>query len=342
MAWTMGDLKAVDYGGILNEDFMNQIWDASRVPLAFQDRVGTGERASADYKSWIEHSLATPSKSSSVLDGSDQTGGGDENGGARVGNHVQVNIKKLKISTGAENSDSPNNIGTMAEQVVLRQQELRRDIETRAVCELGSVEGTGAVKGESAGLDAVLTTNTFNGVGGVDGGFASGLVTAYTAGTPRTATELNARTMLTAVWTQGADPDTLMGTPKAIEGLSQVLFDTTARVATLQTETSRDVEGNTVAKGAVNVLVSDHSVTVELVGNRLMLPYDAAAASSLLAITSSQASICFKRGVTVEPLAKTGLSEQMLMSAYWTLCWGAEYAHGALRDLDEAAPFGTT
>ena len=63
-------------------------------------------------------------------------------------------------------------------------------------------------------------------------------------------------------------PSVAMGRPVVIRKLSEYLFSTTAKVATLMSDVGQKAEAAT-AKGAVNVFVTDFGITLALTPNRL-------------------------------------------------------------------------
>lgn len=42
--WDESDLKALNAGGLVREDVMDQIWDISDIPLPFMETAGRGQR----------------------------------------------------------------------------------------------------------------------------------------------------------------------------------------------------------------------------------------------------------------------------------------------------------
>ena len=48
MAITAASLAATNFGGLINEDVMQQIWDISNIPLPLQDLIGTGRYPVSD------------------------------------------------------------------------------------------------------------------------------------------------------------------------------------------------------------------------------------------------------------------------------------------------------
>lgn len=328
-------LKAAPRGGFVPEDVMDKLWNISAIPLPFTDLIGGGESHGNEYCEWTKDSLAAVDLTNAVIDGSD-AGGDDNKIGTRVGNHSQISDKVVSASARARNGKTIAIGDAYAYQVMMRQQELKRDIEAIGMSNQASAADTGAAAGKAAGFDAWLTTNTNNGATGSNGGFqaGTGLVTVAVPGTKRALSEATIRDVAQAVWQQGGNPSTLMGTPAVIRKLSAYMFGTSAQVATLTSDV-REKRGAAVATGSVNVFVTDFGVVLEMVANRLQQP-TAAATSTLFLIDPDKASYSYlSRPQTIE-LAKTGLSQKGQMYADWSLKVFNEEAHGAIRAVDEA------
>lgn len=335
--WSSADLKAIDFGGLINEDVMQQIMDISSIPLPFTSSFGSGS-VSNSYYEWTVDTLSDPDTTNANVDGNDTQDRNDSKGGARVGNHAQISTKNVIVTTRARQSDSIGTSDELAKQVMRRSEELRRDVEAIMLTEQGSQADDGdTVPGLSAGLSAWLETNTSFGVGGADGGFSSGVVSATTPGTTRGLTETMVRDMAQSVWEKGGDPTKLMSSPNMIRELSNYMFTSSARIATLTSETTQSRTPST-AKGAVNYFLTDFDVILEMVPNRLYQPVVATPGSrnvTAFIYDPGYLQQAFLHGYRVEPLSKTGLADRRQMAVDWGLKVLNEEAHGAIRDLDD-------
>jgi hypothetical protein len=330
------DLKAAAYRGLINEDVMQKIWDISKIPLPFQDRIGT-DTCKNPYKEWTTDELAAPNVGNAVVDGSDASGN-NASVGARVGNHCQISSKVVRVSTRAQNTDNIGRSDELSYQVMRRQQELRRDVEAIALTHQASVADDGnTTAGKSAGLGAWLTTSTSRGTTGTNGGFSTGVVSAPAVGAKRALSEKSVRDIIQSVYQQGGDPSVMMSMPAVIRAFSEYLFTSSARVATLTSDQGKSAAKAT-ALGSVNVFVSDFG-TLELVDNRLQQKYaaDDGDAANVYIIDPAFLSIGYLHGYRVEPLAKTGLADNRQMAVDWTLIVNTEKAHGVIADIDLAA-----
>ena len=331
------DLKAVEVGGLINEDVMQQIWDISRIPLDFTESISS-DTVKNSYTEYTQDKLQDVNMSNAQIDGSDQNTNNDTNTGSRVGSHCQISTKTVSVSTRADDSDTIGRSNELAYQVMMRQQELKRDVEAISISEQGSQSDNGSdTPGLSAGFASWLTTNTFRGAGGADGGFAAGQTAAPTPGTTRALSEALVRDCAQSVWEQGGNPTTLMSNPTVIRKLSEYMFTETAKVATLTSDV-REKSSAATATGSVNLFITDFGVTLMMVPNRLQQPVVATPGSrncTLYCYDPEYVRHGYLAGYRVEPLAKIGLADTRMMAVDWTLKCLNESAHGLIADIDD-------
>ena len=329
------DLAAVAYGGLIHEEVMDRIFQIDEIPLPLTERIGKGTTENTRF-GWTFETLADPVIDGQVVDGSDAVGN-DTRTGLRVQNFTETDVKVVRVSTRANASDTIGYSEELAHQVMQRQKELRRDVEAICLSNNPSVADNGvAIPGQTAGLDAWLTTNTDNGLLGTDGGFntTTGLVEPYTPGTARALSETIFKDILQSVYEEGGDSMIVMARTPVVRLFSEFQFSAGARVATLTRETRGD-GGPTSVEAAVNVYIGDFS-TVTIVPNRLQQPI-AAGVSTMFILDPSLLEQVFLSGYRVDPLAKTGLADNRLMLVDWGLRVGNEAGLGAIRDIDETA-----
>lgn len=329
-------LKAVATGGLISEDVMNQIWDISRIALPFTDMVGS-DSADNSYTEWTEDALGDPALGGWVVDGADS----DQNDvahGERLGNQCGILRKEVRVTTRAQNSDTIGYSNALSYQVMMRQRELRRNVEANALGIQGSQADNGDdTPGIPAGLAAQLTQYD-TGSGATGGGFSAGVWTGITAGAAGVAlTETMIRDACQAAWEDGGDPSVLMSVPSVIRKLSEYMFTSSSRIATLTRETSGKSVGE--AMGTVNTFLTDFGVTVDFVPNRIQRTYatvDTNPAAALFILDPAFVRLSYLHGYRVEPLAKTGLSDKRMMSVDWTVKALNRNSGRVLLDIDPA------
>lgn len=345
------DLSAVDYGGLINEDVMQTIWDISAVPLPFTDMIGT-DTCKNEYKEWTTDKLNTPDKTNATVDGADASGNNVATG-ERLGNHCQMPDKVVRVSTRAQAADTIGRSNELAYQIMMRQRELRRDVEAICLSEQGSIADDGnTTAGRSAGFFAMIRdtgdTKAGNALCGTNGnrpGFVSGVVdgatystTLFAAGTTRALSEELVRDAVQLAYEDGGNPTKLISVPAVIRAFSNYLFTSSARIASLYSEVGQG-SGSSTATGSVNMFITDFG-TVELVADRVMQPEVATVGSrrvNIGIIDPAYVSIGYLQGYQVEPLAKTGTADNRQMTVDFTLIVNNLNAHATICDIDDEA-----
>ncbi len=331
------DLKAALKGGIIREDIMEKIWLIDKFPLVLTDQC-TKITAGNDFKEFVTDELGASSIDNAVVDGAD-IDQDDTVIGLRMGNYHQTAVKEIQISKRANKSNSVGRQGTLSYQVSHGQSRLRRDVESQMNTTQASVAGDGAtIAGISAGLGAWIETNVLGGVGFVAGGFntTTGLIDAPTLGTKEALTETRLRDVSQLVYEEGGDTEYLCSTPTVIRLISEYLFGSAARVATMQNDSATGTSPMT-AYGSANVFISDFGQILKFMDNRLQKE-DAAGVATLYFTDPKHLFQSFMTGYQTEPLAKTGLSEKRLISCDYSLIVTNEKSQGAIFDIDTAVP----
>jgi hypothetical protein len=337
--WSAADLKAIEEGGLIREDVMEQIWDISRIPLPFTDLVGS-DTCDNPFTEWTTDRLGEPELGGWFVDGEDSDQN-DAAGGARIGNHCGILRKEVQVTGRARASDTIGRGDELSYQVMMRQRELRRNVEANALGIQGSQEDDGdATPGIPAGLAAMLTMFD-TGSGATQGAYTGKNWPGLTPGAaPVPLTETMIRDAAQEAWEGGADVSVLMGRPGVIRALSEYMFTSSSRIATLTRDTA-GIDTAATAMGSVNVFITDFGVTLEFLPNRIQQPYDAAGtgdASALYLLDPAYVRMSFLRGYRVDELAKRGDADKRLMLVDWTLKVLNPDAGRVLPDIDPTAP----
>jgi len=316
------NLRSVSYQGIINEDTMQKIWNIDPVDLPFFDMAGTGEAATNMYKSWTKESLAAPDITNAKVDGAD-AGSAASFTEARIGNWIQLSDKVVRVADGAQAVDTIGYSDRLLHELMIRQKELKRDMEAIACGHQASVAMTDEVAGKTAGIGAMFTTSA-NITNGTAGGFSSGIFATATPGAATGLTETALRDAAQAAYAAGGNPSVVMSTPSMIRKISEYLFSSTARVATFMSNVGTDAKQGKYGKqgvtavGAVNTLISDFD-TLEFVPNRTQQTYlvSATACVSVYLLDPNYWEVSYLSGIKTTPLARTGTAENRQMTAYW-------------------------
>jgi hypothetical protein len=332
------DLKAVADGGLVNEDVMNSIWDISHIPLPWTEMLGSPDAVHNSNPSWTQDKLQAIDITNALVDGAD-AGTDDSNTGLRVNNHCQISGKWVFVSTRARNSKVIGQSDSLSYNVMMRQRELRRDVDAIMQGQQASIADDGAaVPGKSAGFGAWLTTSTDRGATGTDGGYGAtspNIVDAPGAGTVRAIDEQTLRDMAQSVFEAGGNVTKLFTTPSVKRSISEYFYTDAAKVATLDSDVGQ-AQDQATAKGAVDVFVSDFAV-LELIASRTMQLVTTDNANVYL-VDPEFVRQGLLHGYRTEELAKTGLADKRQMIVDWTLKVLNEEAHAVIADINGALP----
>lgn len=348
------DLAGVAVGGVIHEDVMDRINDVSPVDRPFCDMIESGA-SSNNQKEWVREALESANKDNARVDGSSSAGLNDTVTGERLSNYHQIMSKTVRVSDRGRNSNEIGNSDALVKQLMKRQQALRRDEEAALVSGNAAVAGDGSsVAGKLAGLGAWIgtgqsATNSDRGATGSDpvlsgnpGGYPT---TAAGAGTKRALSESTIKDMMRESFVNGGNPSVAMSTPAVIEVLSDYLFTSSARVATLQSDASQSNRtdngtsggrsgGGVVAQGSVNILVTNFG-TLELVPNRFQGDSSSGAADLFL-VDPDLWERSYLQGYETKELARDGLGENREISVDVTLCSLNEEGNAVVADIDYA------
>jgi len=338
------ELKSFDFQGVIHEDVMDDLFNIDPVDLPFMDMCGR-ESSSNPYKSWVQEWLAPPNINNMIVEGA-KAGDPAAFDMKRIGNHHQISEKVVMVS---DRANAVDNIGygeRLAHELMVRQKELKRDMEAILLSPKGSVEMVtsaslgAAVAGETAGAPAMIHDN--NSDGATTGNFANGIFPDVSGlAASRALTETLIRNMDETCYTAGGEPTILMSTPKMIRGISEYLFTASARIATLMSDANnRDGKygkQGVTAIGAVNIFTSDYS-TLELVPNRFQQSYNNAGTLNVdvFLFDPRYWAVSYLQGIETHPLAREGSAERRQITVDYTLMCMAQKSSGVICGINPA------
>jgi len=356
------DLAAVPINGQIHEELMDAIYDVSPVDRPFCDAVGSTNSGNT-LKEWVREALEAATANNARVDGSSSSGINDTVTGERLANYHQIATKTVRVSDRGRESDTVGSSDELIRQLMKRQRALRRDEEASMVSRNIAVAGDGsAVAGKMAGVGGwigvkesdVASTTSDRGATGVDpvltgdGGGGGGFpTTGATLGTARALSETSIKNMMREAYLNGGNPTMAMSTPACIEVLSDYLFTSSARVATLESMAPQgnrtdngtgngNSGGGIVAQGSVNILVTNFG-TLELVPNRFQ-PEIAAGDADLYLIDPELWERSYLQGYETNELARDGLAENRETSVDFSLCALNPEGNAVVADVDTALP----
>lgn len=305
------------------EELADVIYDISPTDTPFMNNGGRGGM-NAVLTEWQTDALAAVDTANAQLESDDITSFPAVSPTVRVGNYAQISRKLVLISGTLEAVDKAGRNRELSYQLAKRSAELKRDMESIALENIGAVAGDSTTARKMATLGAWVKTNTSKGTGGGDPAYTSGVPgaarTDATAGNLRSFSETLFKTVLSAMWSAGANAKFAMVGPVNKQNASQM-----SGIATATYNQSAAVATKII--GAADVYVSDFGV-ISIVPNRFQRERDC------WFVDPEYYSFNYLRNFRQVPLAKTGDAEKRMLIVEWSLKVRNEAALGLLADLN--------
>ena len=331
-----------DLGDNVREDLSDMIYNIAPTQTPFLTGMGTA-KADQNYSEWQIDDLGTIDNTNRRVDGAD-AGSDTSSKSLRLGNYMQISDKVIRISGRAEVVNKAGRRSELAYQLSKAAKKLKRDMEAFLTGTDAAAAGDSSTAGVSAGLAAWLRTNTARGGAPAADPTLSGGTSGYPnvgpvdATATRAMTETLLRTVIKECYIQGGEPETIMVAPTMKQRLSEYLFTSSARVATLYKDTAGDGTAQATAQGAVDVFVSDYGA-LRIVPNRFQGHNGTVARERDVFILQMNMWACFYlRNFRTHRLAKTGDAENRQLLVDYGLRSNNEAASGIVADIDETAP----
>ena len=316
----------------VREDVSDIISNISPTQTPFLSAAGTG-KASATYTEWPKDSLLDVNDANALIDGAD-AGADVSTPVERVGNWCQISGKVARISGRAEAVDKIGRASEMAYQMAKRGKELKRDMEAILTGKQASVVGDSSTASKLGGLRNWYETNTNIAGDGANTGWAAGGLVAATDGTIRALTETALRGVIQSIYSEGGEADTIMVTPPMKTVISEYLFTSSARIATLYRDAPGQAPGTAV--GAVDVFVSDFGA-LKIIPNRFQgMVSGTPRHKDVHVLDMSLIEVRYLRKFFTSPLARTGDADNRQMLVDYTLCVKNEAGIGLVGDINHA------
>lgn len=163
--------------------------------------IGTGKATNTNHE-WQTEDLANPDGDNKHLDG-DDTAADAANVPTRLGNYCQIMKKAPFVSGRTEASKKAGRKSEMARQMRIKSVELKLDMEARLTGNYAKVAPAAGTEGETAGMEACISTNVDRGTGGASNAFGA----AATDGTQRAFTETMLTDVIDSCHLNGATPN---------------------------------------------------------------------------------------------------------------------------------------
>lgn len=298
----------------IREDLGNKIMnvDPFKTPLF---NMAKKSSATQTYHEWNTDSLAAQNLSNAAVEGDNPTNI-TVSPTVRLGNYTQISQKTIQISGTSQAVVAAGGSNKMGYQLLKKSKELKRDIEGILTNNAAKVAGSSAVARVSAGLPSWLGTNTVFGAGGANPAALTG-VNTRTDGTQTALTEAQIKSMLQKMFVaSGESPDYGLVSATNKQNISAFSGPGTRFV---------QVEDKVLAT-AIDVYESDFGA-IKLVPDIFL-----ARSRDTFWINPNYLSVAYLRPFQINPLAKTGDSDQKQLLVEYTLELGNEKAQGAVYD----------
>lgn len=305
----------------LREDLSNFIYDISPAETPFMSSCGKAS-ASGTLFEWQTDALAAAVTTNAQLEGDDASFT-TPSASVRVGNYTQISRKTLILSGTLEEIDKAGRKSELAYQLAKRGAEIKRDMESNALANVGGDAGGAGTARKMATMGAWIKTNDDFGTNGGSPTYTSGVPSAArTDGTQRALTETILKAVIEDTWTSGGTPRVLMVGPfnkATVSGFSGVV--------TRNFDMSNVSPKPTAIIAAADVYVSDFG-TLRVIPNRFQQERDG------WVLDWELLSLATLRPFQTSELAKTGDAEKRMLLTEYSLQVKQEAGLGLCADLN--------
>ena len=267
--------------------------------------------ANAHLHEWQTDALATATATNVTIEGDDATTV-TATPTARFANYTQILTKVPRVSKTQREVTSAGRRDELSYQIAKMGREIKRDLEASLTSRNQAKAGDSASAAQMAGLGAWLFGNVVKPTANSSGTTAiitSGApTTPVSAGTAGTFIESDLKSCIKLCWDDGGDPGVVM-----VGAFNKMQASGFAGIGTQYREAQPNgglAPGSIV--GAADLYVSDFG-THQIVANRFQAPGEG------YVLDLEYWSVDYLYGFTQEPLAKTGLSDRVLISTQVTL-----------------------
>src|SRR6059058_657020 len=254
----------------IREELSNIIYNISPEDTPCMSNAGRESVENTLYE-WQRDVLAAAVSTNAQIQGDDISSFDAVTATVRLGNRTQISRKAIVVADTVEAVSKAGRKAELAYQITKRSAEIKRDMEKNALDNVGAVAGGTATAPKTGSMGATIGsidgTNVSMGATGTNPTDATTFTDPRNDGTQRAFTEALLKTVLSAVWTNGGSPDTIMlgSTQKAVA----------SSFAGIATKTySQDTARPAAIIGAADIYVGEFG-TYSIVPNRFQRDRDA-------------------------------------------------------------------
>jgi hypothetical protein len=305
------------------EDLIDKIFNTSPTETPLSSAMGR-VTATTDFHEWQTDVLGSASASNKMIDGDDVTLDA-QTATQRLGNYLQIFNGTVGVSRRANLVKKAGRGSEMAYLKAKKMLELKRNIEAMVLSPTQvAIAATTSVAGQSGGLGVQCVSNPLHNGAGATAAWTSGAPTAaITAGTNRAFTKTLLDTACQNIFTtSGQFAEALYVSPS-----HKATFSGFASVA----QNRIDVKGG---KSAQATIVGGAEVYLSDFGGLTVVPhYLLAGADTAYVLNTDYLDLAFLDGFKETPLAKTGDSDKVLITADCCLAVRAPTAQAKITNL---------
>jgi len=293
----------------IREDLTDRIYDVSPRKTPFMSMVGRGTAKNTLHE-WQTSSLAAAANNAQ-LEGDEYTFDAITPT-VRLGNYTQISRKTAIVSGTHMASNVAGRSNDMARALADKTAELKRDMETALLGNVGRNAGDSSTARKMGGVETWTSTNTSRGTGGAGAGGGA----APTDGTQRAVTETLLKNVIQSCYDSGGEPSVLM-----VGSFNKI------QVSGFSGRSSaRQMIGAAKIQAAADLYASDFG-DFSVIPNRFMRSRTA------LVLDPEYWKVAFYRPFKTEEVAKTGDAIKRAIVVEYSLEAGNEASSGVIADL---------
>lgn len=290
------------------EDLSDIIEDISPTDTVFSSNIEK-VKATNVFHEWQTDSLDAASATNAQIEGDDATTN-TATPTVRLGNYTQISTKVPRVSTTGREVTTAGRADELDYQIIKRGRELKRDREAALLGTQAATAGAAASARTLAGVACWLWTNDVqNGTAATTVTVTSGApLTAPTSGTAATFSETMLKSALKSCWDAGGSPGVVL-----VGSFNKQIASGFGGIATQYRAAQPSgalAPGSIIA--AADVYVSDFG-THQIVASRFM------PTNQVYVLDLEYWKLAQLYPIREEELAKTGLSDRVMLSTEYTL-----------------------
>lgn len=321
---------------VIREDLQESYSMISPEETPFQTAVRT-ERASNTLFEWPVVELAATNSSNRVIEGENAPGIDAPTLALRFSNYTQISDKLVEVTHTAQAVDAAaRNVQRLAEQIVIKMKELKRDKEVMLLSNVAAAPGSSGNARTTAGLPAWISTNSqFRASGsdptlsGTTEGYPDAAAGAASEGTGSSDVFLEAdlNAVIEDVWNEGGNPTLIMVNSGNKRRMSSAFVGNATRYKdTVDRRVINSIDFYDSDFGEMTIVPNRFQPTNNPSGND--------DSYNVFVLDPEYAAIAYLDEVQQKPLAETGHSMSTLIWCEYGLQIDNEKAHGIIRDTD--------